>query len=253
MSYCLLRCCIMKFLLFFFIGLFASFGTYSQKILLPKKIEELNFCRQKKFDLYRYFDKRRITRFSTEIAAFRREDSVFGYEQKSILFVGSSSIRKWKQISADFSGLKILQRGFGGSTYPELIYYYNDLILKYKPRIIVIYEGDNDQYFMTPEEIAYYACYLVKKIRSTLPITKILLMSVKPSPARRDKLKSMMSTNIFLQEIAAKYDNVEYIDIWSSMFEGKARIRKDIWKADSLHMNAKGYRLWQKKIDPFLK
>ena len=82
--------------------------------------------------------------FLDEITAFKKSDSVNHPPKNVILFVGSSSFRMWKNIQQDFPGYTIINRGFGGSTLPDVMYYANDIIFPYMPRQIVIYVGEND-------------------------------------------------------------------------------------------------------------
>ena len=61
----------------------------------------------------------------------------------SIVFVGSSSIRKW-QTSKSFPELPVINRGFGGSHLSDVNYFLNETVLKYQPKVVVLYAGDND-------------------------------------------------------------------------------------------------------------
>ena len=82
--------------------------------------------------------------FADEIQKFRNDDKVSPPVAGSILFVGSSSFRKWTDVQQYFPGYPIINRGFGGSTFPDLIYYAGDIIIPYHPKQVVIYCGDND-------------------------------------------------------------------------------------------------------------
>ena len=54
--------------------------------------------------------------FAYEIQAFRNQDKSNSPPANAILFVGSSSFRKWTDVSSYFPGFTIINRGFGGST-----------------------------------------------------------------------------------------------------------------------------------------
>src|ERR1700761_1934486 len=82
--------------------------------------------------------------FWNEIAEFKHQDSVQRPPSGAILFVGSSSFRKWTNLQSYFPGYTIINRGFGGSTLPDVIRYANDIIFPYHPKEIVIYCGEND-------------------------------------------------------------------------------------------------------------
>jgi hypothetical protein len=61
--------------------------------------------------------------FETEIKAFAKSDSVVAPLQGKIVFVGSSSFAKWKDINQYFPGYPIINRGFGGSVLLDVIHY----------------------------------------------------------------------------------------------------------------------------------
>src|SRR5215813_8439521 len=82
--------------------------------------------------------------FWDDIQAFKKEDSAHFPGTGKILFVGSSSFARWKDVQKDFPAYPIINRGFGGSSLTDVIRYKDDVIFKYKPKQIVIYCGEND-------------------------------------------------------------------------------------------------------------
>ena len=83
-------------------------------------------------------------RFKDEINTYIESDKSNPPPESCYLFIGSSSMRMWKSLQEDFPGYPVINRGFGGSHFSDAIYYFNDLILAYNPKKIIIYEGDND-------------------------------------------------------------------------------------------------------------
>ena len=82
--------------------------------------------------------------FADEIANFKKKDTASFPPANAILFVGSSSFRKWVDIATYFPNYTIINRGFGGSALPDVIRYEQDIIFPYHPKQIVIYCGEND-------------------------------------------------------------------------------------------------------------
>ena len=82
--------------------------------------------------------------FYDEIQSFRKQDSVSMPAKNSILFVGSSSFRMWTNIKEDFRMHSVINRGFGGSSLPDVIRYADQIIFPYQPAQVIIYCGDND-------------------------------------------------------------------------------------------------------------
>src|SRR5690349_4784090 len=77
--------------------------------------------------------------FWKEIVDFKKADSAQLPLSRPIVFVGSSSFTKWTDIKEYFPGYPILNRGFGGSTLPDVIRYCYDVILPYRPKQVFIY------------------------------------------------------------------------------------------------------------------
>ena len=226
-----------------------------------KQIEKQNCLSAQRFNIFDYniskykvkdYFPYQLDRYSGEIKKFGIKDSINMPDSGIIVFAGSSSIRKWKNLEKLYKQYKAINRGFGGSTYPELIYYSDEVIFKYQPSKIVIYEGDNDQYILTPYQIYENVCYLAHLIHKKLPKSKILFLSVKPAPSRIKYVKSMAMTNVYIKHYCSIDSLAEYIDIWTPMFD-KTGIRKDIFLKDSLHLNKKGYKIWDSVIRPYLR
>jgi hypothetical protein len=83
--------------------------------------------------------------FANEIRAFKQLDSLSFPKPDGILFIGSSSIRKWTDLEQRFSNEPIIRRGVGGCELWQIVDYYTPYILfPYHPRKIFIYAGEND-------------------------------------------------------------------------------------------------------------
>ncbi|RLD60991.1 MAG: hypothetical protein DRI95_14735 [Bacteroidetes bacterium] len=209
-----------------------------------KKVREYN-PKDKKI-LSAYIDTIALDRFKKEIYKFEKEDSLQPNRIIDIVFVGSSSIRKWENLEKDMKGLRVLNRGFGGSTVPEAIFYSDILILKHKPKKIVIYSGDNDVSTLnssTKKTIDSYK-YLYNLLNSELPNTKIFILSIKPSPARWAFWSQMQEVNNLLKEFCDSKGNCNYIDISSSMIDSTGNLKDELFLKDRIHLNEKGYKLW---------
>jgi len=210
------------------------------------KIDSSNYIKE----LSLYMDTTFFNRYEEEIIEFEKEDSVQGISKGKILFVGSSSFRKWTNMKKDLYPLPVLNRGFGGSTMPELDYYFFRIVKPYKPAGIIIYEGDNDVMapFLTPEVILKSFVIFTELTKQYLQKTKIFFVSIKPSPSRAEYLSKMEASNKLIYEYCNKDNDLFYVDITKPMFTDSGKIRDDIFQKDMLHMNEKGYKIWAKII-----
>jgi lysophospholipase L1-like esterase len=191
--------------------------------------------------------------FANEIKAFKKQDSLEAPPKNPILFVGSSSFRKWTDVQAAFPKYPILNRGFGGSTLPDVIYYAEDVIIPYHPKQVVIYCGENDAAndATTAQIIFERFEKLFAIIRKKLPKTPVAFVSMKPSPSRMKYQDKVIAANKLIKDYLAKQAKTAYIDVYPLMLvNGKPD--ESLFVSDMLHMNEKGYAIWQKAIQPYL-
>lgn len=192
-------------------------------------------------------------RFAEDIQKFTQLDQA-NLSQGEILFVGSSSIRFWKTVQNDFPNHKVLNRGFGGSHMSDLLFYLDELVLKYKPKQVFIYEGDNDiNDRESPKSILKETKILVQKIHKALPDTEIVLLSAKPSIARWNYKNEYEKLNKLFKRFAKKKSYIQFVDVWNPMLNEEGKPKADIFIQDNLHMNAKGYQIWKEVIGAYLK
>ena len=196
------------------------------------------------------------TPFYNDIQHFKKLDSAQFPPQHAILFVGSSSFTKWKDMQDYFPGYPIINRGFGGSSLPDVIQYANDIIIPYQPKQIVIYCGENDlagtDTTVSGKIVFERFKQLFVLIRKQLPNVPIAYVSMKPSPSRIKLWPKMITGNALIKKYLVKQKRTMYIDVYNNMFNKDGTVMKDIFVEDNLHMNAKGYAIWQKIIKPYL-
>jgi lysophospholipase L1-like esterase len=193
--------------------------------------------------------------FMSEIRAFRKADSIVTPPKNVVLLIGSSSFTKWKDVQEYFPEHTLLNRGFGGSSLTDVIYYANDVVLKYQPKQILIYCGENDiagSNFVTADTVFERFKILYGMIRSKLKKVPIAYISMKPSPSREKYLVTMQKANEQIKSFIEKQKKAAYIDVYHSMFDADGKILNHIFLSDKLHMNAAGYKIWQGIIGPYL-
>ena len=193
--------------------------------------------------------------FATDIADFKRQDSISFPPKNAILFAGSSSFTRWKNVQEYFPRHTIVNRGFGGSSLPDLIRYATDIIFPYQPKQIVIYCGENDlaaSDTVTGEMVFERFKKLFTDIRINLPGIPIVYISMKPSPSRWNLKQKMIAGNELIRKYLKKNKKAVFVSIWQSMLGPDGKPWNALFIEDNLHMNARGYGIWQKAINPHL-
>lgn len=210
-------------------------------------------CVQRDY-LIRSAEYRNPGRFENDIKKFEAADEKQMPPTGAVLCVGSSSIRMWHgKLAQDLAPLTVIPRGFGGSNTNDLLHFADRIVLKYKPRAILIYEGDNDvAQGVAPEVIVKTFEKLLDKIHTSLPDCRIYILAVKPSPLRWDNWWAMKRVNEALAEIAEDEKNVTFIDTATPMLGDDGKPRPELFVADNLHLNRAGYELWRDVVRPIL-
>lgn len=194
--------------------------------------------------------------FYKEIQAFKHKDSISFPAKGQILLVGSSSFTKWTDAQSYFPEYPLINRGFGGSSLPDMIRYVNDVVTPYAPKQIIIYCGEND--IAASDTVKAALVFerfktLFGLIRASLPKTPIWFVSIKPSPSRWKFEPVILEANALIKDFLKKQKRTGYIDIHQDMLLADGAVDGSLFVGDKLHMNPKGYAIWQKKMAPVLK
>lgn len=160
----------------------------------------------------------------------------------------------WPDLKGDFAGLPVIQRGFGGSELSDVVRYTPLIVIPYKPRLIVLYAGDNDiAVGKTASTIFGEYVEFVRAVERALPDTRIAFVSIKPSIARWNLIDQIRSTNGMVKNFASHDSRLLYIDIYTPMLGPNGMPRKELFVDDGLHMSDAGYALWRSVIDPVVR
>ncbi|MEJ7560631.1 MAG: GDSL-type esterase/lipase family protein [Pedobacter sp.] len=191
--------------------------------------------------------------FWNEIQDFKKQDSTKMPAAGGIVFVGSSSLRMWKNLESFYQSYKAINRGFGGSNLQQANMYINELVFPYKPRQVVIYSGENDIAEGTSaiETLNRLATFF-SNIRNRLPEANIVFISIKESPSRAKFSDATVHANRLIKEYLLNYRNTKYIDVNSKMKTADGKLRPELFLKDMLHMQPAGYEIWIKEITPHL-
>ena len=170
----------------------------------------------------------------------------------SIVFVGSSSIRKW-HTSKSFPELPVINRGFGGSHLSDINYFLHETVLKYHPKLVILYAGDNDIFYGKSPSIVFEDFIdFATNIHSKLPKTKIIYISIKPSPNRWNFWEKMNQTNTLIYKYTMQHSYLYYADTATSMLNDKGFPKSLFFISDSLHLSEEGYRNWDHVLLPVM-
>jgi len=191
-------------------------------------------------------------RWEPAIASFIARDKAQFPPRHAVLFIGSSSIRFW-DLAKYFPRLVTINRGFGGSQICDSSHFLDTLVLKHRPRVVVLYAGDNDiAAGKGPEQVFHDYLAFVGAVHAALPKTQVVFIAIKPSIARWKMAPAMRRTNALVAAECAKRPWLEFVDVWRPMLAADGRPQRELFRADGLHLSHSGYTLWSRLVLPYL-
>jgi hypothetical protein len=192
-------------------------------------------------------------RFADQIKTFLDQDRTAAPPQRAILFIGSSIFRQWTNVKEHMAPLPVFNRAFGGSRTWEVLNYMDQIVLPYRPRIIVYYTGSNDvNAGESAPAIAGRVKEFVARAHRALPDTLIYFVAINRSPDKRARWDVVDAVNADLKALAATTPHLRYIDLNPVLFDSKGEPRSELYRPDGLHFFPPAYDLFTAIIKPAL-
>jgi lysophospholipase L1-like esterase len=192
-------------------------------------------------------------RWEENIRFFEKWDSKNTFASDAVLFVGSSSIRLWPTRDC-FEEFGVINRGFGGSQISDVNYFAKRIVLRYNPRVIVFYAGDNDVAASKSAQRVFddYKKFL-KLVHKKLPRTRIIFIAIKPSRSRWSLWAVMNEANMMIKDLAGRDNRLLYFDAATPLLDSDGKPNEKLFLDDNLHLSSKGYEVWTKLLRPVIK
>lgn len=169
-----------------------------------------------------------------------------------ILFLGSSTIQNWP-LAASFPDLNVVNRGIGGTQMSDLVHFLPRLTKAHCPRIIVLYEGDNDLAAgKSPEQVVADFREAIRWLHCEFPAARLIVIAIKPSPSRWHLFDKVQIANAGIENLICRDSCARFINMQSPMLGAEGKPREDLFVEDRLHLNAAGYALWSERLRPLL-
>lgn len=191
-------------------------------------------------------------RWERYVAAFEESDRAAPPPKGETVFVGSSTIHRW-DVASYFPDLKIINRGIDGTELSDAVRYVDRLVLRYEPRLVVVYAGDNDiGGGKLSEQVSVDFERFERAVHAKLPQTRILYIGIKPSPLRWLQIDRMRLANQVIRAICERDDRLAFLDFDNLMLGWDEKPRRELYVEDGLHLSPQGYHLWTTVLRPYL-
>lgn len=187
--------------------------------------------------------------WSAPMATFAAQDAAHRSPAGTVLFVGSSSIRLWTTLAADFPGVLTLNRGFGGSQIVDSLVHFDRLVLPHQPRMIVFYAGTNDLAAgKSPEQVAADFAQFCARVHTARPEAKVVFLSIQFAPSRWALREKMIAANALIARYCGADPRRKFVDTNPALLGPDGQPRPECYSADRLHMSPAGYQEWAKLL-----
>lgn len=187
----------------------------------------------------------RPKRWTEAIQKFKQADNAKPPKPGGVVFVGSSSIRLW-DLEKCFPKKQFINRGFGGSEICDSVHYFDTLVARHQPKIVVLYAGDNDVAGgkKSGQVVRDFRAFDAK-LKESLPASRLIYIAIKPSLSRWNLSDEMNRANQLIASLCNKEPKrLTFLDIWKPMLGPDGKPRKELFQDDGLHLDDKGYELW---------
>lgn len=192
-------------------------------------------------------------KWAADIDQFTAADAVQPPAAGGVVFIGSSSIRLWSTLAADFPGVPVINRGFGGSEMADSLFYADRIVIPYQPRLVVVYAGENDiAAGKSPETVQADFRAFRATIHAALPRAKIIYLSMKESPSRAKVRAQVQAANRLIATDCAADPRCLFVDVATPLNDAAGGYRPELFREDQLHLLPAGYAIWTRILTPYL-
>jgi lysophospholipase L1-like esterase len=194
-----------------------------------------------------------FARWEKDVAAFEKTDAASPPPAHALLFLGSSTIVRWTTLAEDFPNQPVINRGFGGNEIVDSTHFADRIIFPYEPRMIFLRAGGNDIHAgKTAEQVFADFKDFVATVRTKLPTTDIVFISLCPTIARWDERVTNKQVNALVSHYAKHAPHVKYIEIYNISLDKKGKPRPELFVEDKLHFSPEGYKLLIARVRPYI-
>jgi lysophospholipase L1-like esterase len=192
-------------------------------------------------------------RFGDEILAYERADQKLPPLPGGVLMIGADTFRLWPQAPRDLSPYPVLNRAFGGSTNGDVLHFFDRIVAPYEPRVILYHEGANAiAAGKTPQAIAEDFAAVVERVKNQLPETRMVVLSITPTPETRDRWPQMQQANALIRKQAKLNEKLYYVDVSAPLLTPEGAINLAAFAEDGATLTTETRHTWAQCIQPTL-
>ncbi len=195
-----------------------------------------------------------VPQYAAEVARFVAEDTLAPGPEAPVVFVGSSSIRRWEELHRTYADHGPVQRGLGGAQLGEVAAAADALVVRHAPRAVVVFAGTNDVAAGVGADVVIerFRCFRDRVATGLGADVPVLFFGITPAPARWDQWEEANAVNRGVQALAADDPAIHYLDAPRVFLATGTPPDASLFAGDGLHLSAAGYAVWNDLLRPAL-
>ncbi len=190
-----------------------------------------------------------IAKWEAEIVKLEAQDREQTDPDDAILFIGSSSIRRWKELDDDLAPRKTINRGYGGAKFSDLAVYIDRIVNPHRFKALVIFVGNDivgNADDKSPAEVGRLLKYIVGRVRLKHESQPIFVIAITPTPSRFKAWPEIRKANAELAKVCEAEKAVHFIPTESHYLDSSGQPIEKYFVEDKLHQNREGYQVWSR-------
>ena len=208
-------------------------------------------CDEPTDDMIKRFEAAAVKRWSKDIAAFDELNASQKPNPNAVLFIGSSSIRRWNTMAADLTPYQTIRRGYGGAKYSDMAVFAKRIVQPHQYRAIVMFVGNGivgSKDDLRVDEIECLTRHIIEQSQQHQASAPFFIIEITPCEKRFDVWPTIRKANAILRKVALTTPNTYFIPTASNFLNAEGQPRSELFVDDKLHLNADGYTLWSRLI-----
>src|SRR6516162_5417899 len=197
----------------------------------------------------------RPTRFEADIQRILEREKTAPPPHQGILFIGSSIFRLWTQLGEQMAPLPVFNHAFGGAVTQDIQDRIEQLVLPYRPRIVVYYCGSNDvNAGESAQAIIGRTKQFLRIVNEKLPDTFVYYTSIQKAPDKRSRWDVVDAVNHEMESYSRQSRHLGFIDLNPVLFDHQGNLREDLFLPDKLHFRpeSSAYAEFTQVVKPVL-
>lgn len=177
------------------------------------------------------------------------------HDAGAVVFLGDSITEGWSTLAADFPKLKVANRGIGGDITSGVLYRLKADVLSLDPAAIILLIGTNDLGDGADgDDVAANIRLILQAIKNYNPKLRVIVCKVMPRADGSGKgwSEKIQKANSLVEDFVKGEANCKICDTYGIFVDAQGEQIAEDFRPDRLHLNAAGYAVWKKALDPLL-